>query len=157
MKAILKNYRQSPRKVRLVADAVRGKKVADAITTLRFMPKRAAEPVKKLIESAFANAKNSSIETGSLIVKEISVNEGPILKRTMPRARGSANLIRKRTSLISVILGIKEDVKSEILNKKIETNSKFEIRNSDLKTPAKKTSVKTTKKVIKKDKITNKI
>jgi large subunit ribosomal protein L22 len=107
MKAILKNYRQSPRKVRLVADAVRGKKVADAITTLRFMPKKAAEPVKKLIESAFANAKNSSVATESLIVKEISVNEGPTLKRTMPRARGSANLIRKRTSLISVVLGIK--------------------------------------------------
>jgi large subunit ribosomal protein L22 len=119
MKAILKNYRQSPRKVRLVADAVRGKKVADAITTLRFMPKRAAEPVKKLIESAFANAKNSSIETGSLIVKEISVNEGPTLKRTMPRARGSANLIRKRTSLISVVLGVK-DGSVEVASKEIE-------------------------------------
>lgn len=119
MKAILKNYRQSPRKVRLVADAVRGKKVADAITTLRFMPKRAAEPVKKLIESAFANAKNSSIETGSLIVKEISVNEGPTLKRTMPRARGSANLIRKRTSLISVVLGVK-DGSVEFASKEVE-------------------------------------
>lgn len=122
-KAILKNYRQSPRKVRLVADAVRGKKVSDAITTLRFMPKRAADPVKKLIESALANAKNNSVPTETLVVKEISVNEGPTLKRTMPRARGSANIIRKRTSLISVVLGNKSDL-VEVVKEEVDKKPK---------------------------------
>ena len=104
VKAILKNYRQSPRKVRVVADTVRGKKAADAVTILSFIPKRAGEPLQKLVASAIANAKNLSIPTENLLVKEIRVDSGAILYRRRPRSRGMANPIRKRTSQVSVIL-----------------------------------------------------
>ncbi|MEX0933923.1 MAG: 50S ribosomal protein L22 [Candidatus Paceibacterota bacterium] len=109
MKALLKNHRQSPRKVRLIADLIRGKKVPEALALLGFVPKRAALPVKKLLLSAVANAKNKEGKKESdLIVKEIRVDEGPTLKRIRARARGSAHPIRKRTSHISVALGEKE-------------------------------------------------
>lgn len=103
-KAHLKTYRQSPRKTRLVADTVRGKKVDDAITALEFIPKRAALPIQKLIASALANAKNLSIPVENLIVKTITVDDGAILYRRRPRSKGMANPIRKRTSHISVTL-----------------------------------------------------
>ena len=105
--AELKNYRQSPRKVRLVADAVKGKKVEEALTILTFMPKVAALPLKKLIASALANAKNLSMPTEKLVVKEMSVNSGGILYRRQPRSRGMANPIRKRVSRVKVVLGTK--------------------------------------------------
>ncbi len=125
-KALLKNYRQSPRKVRLVADVVRGKKVSDAITILNFMPKRAADPIKKVVESALANSKNVSSSIENLIVKEITVDDGPTLKRWRPRARGAANPIRKRTSHIRVVLGTTQvrDTKSETRNKKEKIKDK---------------------------------
>ena len=78
-KAELKNYRQSPRKVRLVADAVRGKKISEAITILSFMPKRSALPLQKLLSSALANAKTLALPTEGLVGKEIRVNAGPTL------------------------------------------------------------------------------
>ncbi len=106
-KAELKNYRQSPRKVRLVADSLRGKKVEDAITVLSFMPKRSALPLQKLLSSALANAKNLSLPTENLIVKEIRVDAGATLYRSRPRSKGMANPIRKRTSHVSVTLGSK--------------------------------------------------
>lgn len=102
--AELNSYRQSPRKVRLVADLVRGKSAEQAVTLLKFTTKRAASPVQKLISSALANAKNLNISTESLVVKSIKVDGGPILYRRRPRSRGMANPIRKRTSHISVIL-----------------------------------------------------
>jgi large subunit ribosomal protein L22 len=108
MKAILKNYRQSPRKVRLIADLVRGKRAADALTTLRFVDKRAAGPFMKLIESAIANAKQQGAALDQLVIKEVQVNKAPTLKRFMPRARGSASRINKRNSHISVELGLKK-------------------------------------------------
>ena len=104
MKAYLPNYRQSPRKVRLVARAVSGKKVVDAVTILSFMPKRAAEPIMKLINSAVAN---SGLPREELIVKNIEVNKGLVMKRSMPRARGSAFPINKRTSHVLVTLAAK--------------------------------------------------
>jgi large subunit ribosomal protein L22 len=107
MKAILKNYRQSPRKVRLVADVIRGKKIADAISTLRFVDKRAAGPFAKVIESAVANAIQAGKQADRLFVKKVSVDKGTVLKRFMPRARGSASRINKRNSHISVELGEK--------------------------------------------------
>ncbi|MCB9811237.1 MAG: 50S ribosomal protein L22 [Candidatus Nomurabacteria bacterium] len=107
MKAILKNYRQSPRKVRLVADVVRGKKVADALATLRFVDKRAAGPFAKVIESAVANAVQAGKQADKLFVKKVAVDKGMVLKRFMPRARGSASRINKRNSHISVELGEK--------------------------------------------------
>lgn len=103
--ATLSNLRQSPRKVRVVARLVQGKKVADAIVSLQFTEKRASAPIRKLIESAVANAKAQSLETENLIVKTIEVNGGKTLYRRMPAARGSAHPIRKRTSMISITLG----------------------------------------------------
>ncbi len=107
MKAILKNYRQSPRKVRLIADVVRGKKVTEAIATLKFVDKRASGPFSKLIESALANAVQAGKDPARLVIKKVSVDKGVTIKRFMPRARGSASRINKRNSNISVELGEK--------------------------------------------------
>ena len=108
MKAILKNYRQSPRKVRLIADLVRGKKAADALATLNFVDKRAAQPFAKVISSAVANAKQQGAKEEELSIKAVQVNKAPTFKRSMPRARGSASRINKRNSHISVELGVKK-------------------------------------------------
>ncbi len=109
VKAILKNYRQSARKVRLVADTIRGNKVNKALINLSFVPKRAAAPLKKLLESAVANAKhNYNLDLDSLVIKSIQVDQGFTMKRSMPRARGSAFPIRKKTCKITLIVdGIK--------------------------------------------------
>ncbi len=103
-KATLKNYRQSPRKVRVVADLVRGKRVEDALVTLMYTTKRATNPLSKLLSSAIANAKNLSIPTENLVVKEISVDGGAILYRRLPKSRGMATPIRKRTSHVTITL-----------------------------------------------------
>ncbi len=109
MKAVLKNYRQSPRKVRLLADLIRGKKVDNAMSTLKFADKKAAEVFSKLLKSAVDNAKtNFNVESTNLVVKEVTVNAGATLKRRRPRARGSAFPINKRTSHISLTLESKE-------------------------------------------------
>lgn len=111
MKAILKNYRQSPRKVRLVAKSVVGKSVTAASLILSFMPKRSADPIKKLIDSAAANAKtNGGASIEDLIVRSIEVNKGVTLKRMRPRARGSGYPINKRTSHVVVTLASKKSV-----------------------------------------------
>jgi large subunit ribosomal protein L22 len=107
MKAILKNYRQSPRKVRLVADVIRGKKVTDALAMLKFVDKRAALPFAKVVESAVANALTQGKHKDRLFVKSVAVDKGTVLKRFTPRARGSASRINKRNSHISVELGEK--------------------------------------------------
>jgi|SRR6056297_2472369 len=104
MKAILKNYRQSPRKVRLIADLVRGKRTTDALTTLRFVDKRAAGPFAKVIESAVANAKGQGKNADNLFIKTVTVDKAPTFRRIMPRARGSASRINKRNSHIRVEL-----------------------------------------------------
>lgn len=105
MKAVLKNYRQSPRKVRLVADVVRGKKVTEALNALQFIDKRAAAPFAKVITSALANAKTQGALEEQLIIKKVTVDKGITLKRFIPRARGSASRINKRNSHITVELG----------------------------------------------------
>jgi len=107
MKASLKNYRQSPRKVRLIADLVRGKTVAQALATLQFVDKRAAGPVAKLIRSAAANAQQSGKQADGLIIKHIAVDGGVVFKRFMPRARGAASPINKRNSHITIELAEK--------------------------------------------------
>ncbi len=104
MKAYLKNYRQSPRKVRLVAGLIRKKSAGDAVTALSFLPKRAAAPIKKLLLSAIANAKNSGLSAESLYVKELRVDKGIVMKRIMPAAMGSAHRINKRTSNVALVL-----------------------------------------------------
>ncbi len=104
-KALARHIRISPQKARLVADLVRGKNVETAINTLRFMPKKAARLLRKVIESAVANAsQNEAIDVDTLYVKKINIDGGPMLKRIRPRAMGRATRILKRTSHITVIL-----------------------------------------------------
>ncbi len=103
--ARLNDYRQSPRKVRLVANLVKGKKIEDVRNTLSFLVKRASKPLADLIDSAVANAShNFNIPADQLYVKEFRVDEGVVLKRRMPRARGMAYPINKRTSHVFVKL-----------------------------------------------------
>jgi len=104
-KAHLTMLRVTPQKTRLVADLIRGKGVAEAESILRFTPRRSALPLLKLLRSAKANAVNNhDMFEDSLVVSKIMVDEGPVLKRYLPRARGRADLLRKRTSHITIIL-----------------------------------------------------
>lgn len=108
MRAFLKNYRQSPRKVRIVADLVRGKQVDKALLQLKSTPKRATRAIIKLIESARTNAvENDKAEADNLFIKSITVDEAPTLKRFRARARGRAARINKRASHVKVTLDIK--------------------------------------------------
>jgi large subunit ribosomal protein L22 len=113
VRAQLNFLRIGPRKVRLVADLIRGRRVARALTTLMILNKKPAKPLLKLLKSAVANAKhNFSIPEETLKVASITVDGGPVLKRWMPKAHGRATPIRERTSHISIVLkGEKEDVK----------------------------------------------
>lgn len=104
MKAFLKNYRQSPRKVRLLADLVRGKEVKRALSILSFTNKRAAGPFEGVLRSAVANAKAQGKDTDALLVKRVVVDKGTVARRFMPRARGSASPINRRSSHISIEL-----------------------------------------------------
>ncbi len=104
-KAQLKSLRMSPRKVRLVTDVIRGLQVDEALNQLQFSTKDAALPVKKLLDSAIANAvHNHNMSRESLVVGHTFVNGGAILYRWMPRAMGRATPIRKRTSHITIVL-----------------------------------------------------
>lgn len=104
-KALARQIRISPQKARLVADLVRGKDVGTAINTLRFMPKKGARILRKIIESAVANAsQNEAIDVDTLYVKTIFIDGGPTMKRIRPRAMGRASRILKRTSHITVVL-----------------------------------------------------
>ncbi|OGI58277.1 50S ribosomal protein L22 [Candidatus Nomurabacteria bacterium RIFCSPHIGHO2_02_FULL_37_45] len=107
MKAFLKNYRQSPRKVRLVAGLVRGKGVLEAIAELDFLAKRAGLPLKKLLLSAVSNAKQMGIDKENLFIKELRVDKGITMKRMMPAAMGTGHRINKRTSHLSLMLAEK--------------------------------------------------
>lgn len=102
--AILQSHNQPPRKVRLVTDLVKGKKVPDALVALEFLPKRAAEPIAKLIKSAAASAKAKGENVETLKVQSIIVEGAGILKKYMPRAFGRASLIRRRKSRVKVTL-----------------------------------------------------
>jgi large subunit ribosomal protein L22 len=108
MKASATHIRISPRKVRMVVDTVRGKSVSQALSILEFTRKKAAVPVQKLLKSAVANAaENDGIsDVDTLVIEHIMVDEGPTLKRFMPRARGRATPIRKRTSHIRISLRV---------------------------------------------------
>jgi large subunit ribosomal protein L22 len=132
--ATLSNFRQAPRKMRLVANAVRGKKVSDVLVNLDFVAKRASLPIKTLIMSALANAKAMDIPTENLIVKTIKVDCGKIMYRRLPAARGSAHPIRKRTSAIFVELGEAESKKKV---KVIKEKAKVEASKTEIKKPTK--------------------
>lgn len=107
MKAFLKNYRQSPRKVRLVAGLVKGKKVSEAIAELDFLAKRAGLPIKKLLLSAVSNAKGLGKEVENLFIKELRVDKGITMKRMMPAAMGTGHRINKRASHLNLLLAEK--------------------------------------------------
>ena len=103
--ATLKNARISARKVKIVADLLRGKSVDEALAIVKFTPKAASEIVEKLLKSAIANAENNhNMAHEKLYVAEIYANQGPTLKRIRPAAKGSAVRIRKRTSHITIKL-----------------------------------------------------
>lgn len=104
-RAVARYMRISPQKMRLIMDEVRGKKVDEAIRLLSFSPKKGARVLKKLINSAVANAEaNKEVDVDTLYVKRIYADQGPIMKRFRPRAMGRASRIRKRTSHLTVIL-----------------------------------------------------
>ncbi len=106
--AKLSNYRQAPRKVRLVADAIRGKTVLRAVSLLASFPKRASGPMQKLLQSAVSNASKSGFSAKDLFISHIAVNKGTTFKRYMPRARGRSSLIHKRSSHITLTLSQKK-------------------------------------------------
>lgn len=104
-KANLRYLRMAPRKVRLVADLVRGRDVNEAIQILSFLNKKAALIVKKLVQSAVANAdQKKTIDVDTLYIKHLTVDQGPTLKRYMPRAMGRASEIKKKTSHVNLVL-----------------------------------------------------
>jgi large subunit ribosomal protein L22 len=104
MKASLNNYRQAPRKVRLIADLIKGKTASQAQGILTHLIKRGALPIKKLLDSAVANA---GVSADTLVVKSARVDKGVVLKRWMPRAMGRAFPIHKHTSKVIIELAPK--------------------------------------------------
>ena len=106
VKAKLKHSRSTPRKVRLVADLIRGKNVNEAVNILAFTPKKAAGMIQKLLKSAIANAEENHkvLDVDDLYIKSIRVDKGVVWKRSIPRARGMATPIMKRMSHITIIL-----------------------------------------------------
>ena len=113
-KAIARHVRVTPRKARRLVDLIRGKRASEAITILKFAPQDASLPVRKVLESAIANARVKAEKAGEpfreqdLVIKETYVDEGVTLKRFRARAQGRAARINKRTSHITVIVSLKE-------------------------------------------------
>jgi len=123
VKAELKYLRIAPRKTRLVADLIRRKKIEEAQTILNFAVKKGTLPILKLLNSAVASAKNNfKLEPNNLYISKVTVDEGPKYKRWMPRARGSAYEIQKKTSHITIVLD--ELVKSKKGEKSQKTKEK---------------------------------
>lgn len=111
--AIARHVRMSPQKVRRVVDTVRGMSAERAIATLRFAPQAAAEPVRKVIESAVANAETTEGLHEELYVSQIFVDEGVTMRRIRPRAKGSASRILKRASHITAVVEPRSAAKKE--------------------------------------------
>ena len=108
-RAVARFIRIAPRKARQVIDMIRGKKVSDAQTILKFTPRFAADVIGKVLNSAVANAENNhQMNRERLYISEAYVDQGPTMKRYMPRAQGRASLIHKRTSHITIVVAEKE-------------------------------------------------
>lgn len=137
--AKLSGYRQAPRKVRLVANLVKGKSVEHALLELNHRAKRAAPVFAKLINSAIANAKVAGLDIKSLTIGEIRVDKGRVLKRSRPRAQGRAFSIHKHTSHIMVTL-------VDAVAKKAADKSAKEEKAAAKKAPKTSTATETTKK-----------
>ncbi len=148
MKAFLANYRQSPRKVRLVATLIKGKTVAVALSELDFIPRRSSLPIKKLISSAVANAShNFNVSSAELYIKDLRVDKGLTIKRFMPASRGRAHGIKKRSSHISLTLAPLADrptKKKVSAKKKVGTVTTTPVKTKAIKVP-KTTKSKATK------------
>ncbi len=109
VRAVARNIRMSPQKVRLVLQTIKGKPVTEALAMLRFMPQKATTPVAKALKSASANAENNfSMDPDDLVVLRVSADEGRTLKRYRPRARGRVNQILKRSSHVTVVVSERE-------------------------------------------------
>lgn len=146
VKASLKHLRISPRKTRLVAGLIRGMDVTKATNQLKFLNKKSAHPMLKLLDSAISNAVNNyDLDKKNLTIKEIKVEDGKTLKRWMPRAHGRATVIRKRMSHIYITLSeivdsgkreakkvvIEEPVKLEDLGQKSKSDKKDKIEKGE--------------------------
>lgn len=118
MKALLKNYAQSPRKVRLIADLIRGKSVDAARAALIYAEQKSAPAILKLLDSATANARVQGMNAEDLFVKTIAVNKGAVLRRFMPKARGRAARFARTMSIVTLELGAKEAPKAKKTAKK---------------------------------------
>jgi len=105
-KAIARYVRMTPRKARRVLDLIRGKKAGEAVVALKFMPYRAARAVEKVLKSAMANAieKFPNLDVDSMIIAHAVADQGPMMKRIEPRAMGRANVIRKKTCHVTIVL-----------------------------------------------------
>ncbi len=104
-RAVVRHVRMSPRKMRVVANLVRGKRVDEAMSLLKLMPKKGAVVIRKLLISAVANAEHQrELDVDKLIIRDCNVDNGPILKRWMPRSMGRANRIQRRTSHVTVVV-----------------------------------------------------
>ncbi|WP_324716991.1 50S ribosomal protein L22 [Carboxydochorda subterranea] len=109
-RAVARYQRISPRKVRQVIDLIRGKSYDEAVAILKFTPKAASPLVQKVLRSAAANAENNhNLDPHRMYVARAFADPGPVMKRVMPRARGMAYLIRKRTSHVTVVLRTREE------------------------------------------------
>lgn len=138
--AKLRYLRIAPRKVRLVADLIRGKSTSEAETILRFTIKKAAQPLLKLLKQGMANAKNNfQIDPTNLYIQKITVDEGPKYKRWQARARGQASQIQKKTSHVTIVLNqltkkakrvkkVKEKIKKVKKEKKVTKPEKPKFR-----------------------------
>jgi large subunit ribosomal protein L22 len=108
-KAVLRKFRQSPRKVRMVADMIRGRKVDEALSILRFQPRKAARMLSKVLTSAIANAtENESADADKLVVSKVAIDPGPTEKRWLARSMGRANRTNRRSSHVTVEVEIEE-------------------------------------------------
>ena len=124
MKALLTNYHQSPRKVRLVADLIRGKSVVQAKAALAFLPKKSSPAVEKLLDSATANARSMGAAVEDLFVKKITVDKGMVMRRARPFARGRSGTIRKTMSIVALELGVKPGSSQKTASAKKRRSSK---------------------------------
>ncbi len=105
MKALLKNYHQSPRKTRLIADMIRGKSVESAKAALSFATQKSSFAIEKLLNSAVASARDAGISSDQLFVKTITIDKGMVMKRMRPFGRGRAGRLNKTSSIIKIELG----------------------------------------------------
>lgn len=109
-RAVAKFIRVSPRKARMVVDLIRGKKLEEALAILRYTPNKATEAVTKVVKSAAANAEhNNDMDKDEIYISQVFVDQGPTLKRMMPRAMGRADIMKRRTSHITVVVSDKKE------------------------------------------------